>query len=217
MIEEKWLRATSLFHRVLLPNCSAFGCAVECAWSATTSHTEPLHRLSYKSRHTAKELKRWIKSTNSEARLKFHMTNDVICRFDVAQEQRVLSTAEYSLRAALKRLVLGLAVIEGKEKASLQNNKSKRRRSEHQVCPPQSQRKEENHMYSYVLDYALSSVNQPGYSVGFPCLIVMSYYVVLCISILLYNTLKCQQQRCPFDKTPSLQLIVRAQPMLVNK
>lgn len=84
MIEEKWLRATSLFHRVLLPNCSAFGCAVECAWSATTSHTEPLHRLSYKSRHTAKELKRWIKSTNSEARLKFHMANDVICRFDVA-------------------------------------------------------------------------------------------------------------------------------------
>lgn len=72
------------FSCVLLPNCSAFGCAVECAWSATTSHTEPLHRLSYKLRHTAKELKRWIKSTYSEARLKFHMANDVIGRFDVA-------------------------------------------------------------------------------------------------------------------------------------
>ena len=85
---------------------------VEQAWGKPSKHTEPMHRLAYKLRDTAKELKRGARTTCSKTKLKYHMALDVILRLDVAQEQRTLLPEEGNLRAALKRRVLGLAVIE---------------------------------------------------------------------------------------------------------
>ncbi|KAJ1259499.1 hypothetical protein BS78_10G160700 [Paspalum vaginatum] len=64
------------------------------AWQERTDHYEPFHKFT------------------SEAKILFLMTQQVILCLDVAQENRTLSSAELSLRAKLKKCILGLAVIE---------------------------------------------------------------------------------------------------------
>lgn len=82
------------------------------AWQQPTTHTEPMHRLSHKLSITAKKLREWSKKLVSEVKLKYQMANEVIMQLDIAQEQRQLTQQEYLLRSALKRRVLGYAVIE---------------------------------------------------------------------------------------------------------
>ena len=86
--------------------------AVQNAWSQPTSHTEPFHRLGHKLFLTARALHTWSKNIISDARLKLHMAQEVVHRFDIAQESRRLSDAKFSLRARLKKQILGWAAIE---------------------------------------------------------------------------------------------------------
>ena len=85
---------------------------VQQAWSQTTSHTEPFHRLGHKLFITGKALKAWSRTIIFDARLKLHMAQEVILRLDTAQEHRALSNAEFQLCTKLKRRILGWAVIE---------------------------------------------------------------------------------------------------------
>jgi len=82
------------------------------AWNSPTDHTEPFHRLGHKLRSTSLALKAWSKSFLSDARQKLHMAQQVILRLDEAQDFRQLSEAEFSLRAKLKKRIMGWLVIE---------------------------------------------------------------------------------------------------------
>lgn len=85
---------------------------VQEAWGCPTTHTEPFHRLGHKLYHTGRALKAWSRAMFSDARLKLHMAQEVILRFDEAQENRELTSAERSLRQRLKSRILGWAVLE---------------------------------------------------------------------------------------------------------
>jgi hypothetical protein len=76
-------------------------------------HTqEPFHRLYHKLQATTKALRLWSFSTISDAKLQLHMNLEIIHRFDIAQEMRDLSPREKLLRCRLKKIILGLTVIE---------------------------------------------------------------------------------------------------------
>ena len=85
---------------------------VQKAWSQQTPHTEPFHRLGHKLFTTARALRDWSRNLILDARLKLHMAQEVILRFDIAQESRSLSDAEYRLRVRLKKRILGWAALE---------------------------------------------------------------------------------------------------------
>lgn len=60
----------------------------------------------------AKDLKIWSTTLFSDAKVQFHIVNELIFRFDIAMEHRQLTPAEFSLRKLLKQRIIGLAVIE---------------------------------------------------------------------------------------------------------
>jgi hypothetical protein len=82
------------------------------AWNAPTEHTEPFHRLGHKLHQTAKALKAWASSLLAETRQKLHMAQEVILRLDEAQDFCQLSDVESTLRAKLKKRILGWLMIE---------------------------------------------------------------------------------------------------------
>jgi len=82
------------------------------AWNTPTDHIEPFHILGHKLRSTSLALKTWSKSFLSEARQKLHMAQQVILRLDEEQDFRQLSEAEFSLRAKLKKRIMGWLVIQ---------------------------------------------------------------------------------------------------------
>lgn len=96
---------------------------VRMIWQKPTPHWQPIRILHHKLSTTAKHLRQWSHSILSDAKNKLYMALEVIQRLDEAQESRDLSPAEFSLRAGLKRRVMGLAVIERsrKKQASTQN------------------------------------------------------------------------------------------------
>jgi len=79
------------------------------AWTQQTTHTEPFHRLGHKLYTTSRALRNWSRSLISDAKLNYLMAQEVILRLDTAQEHRQLSDAQYSLRAKLKKRLLGWA------------------------------------------------------------------------------------------------------------
>jgi hypothetical protein len=85
---------------------------VQQAWAIPNTHTNPVQRLNFRLAATAKALRKWSKTLFSEAKLQFHMAQSVILQLDLAQEERLLSDEEFTLRAKLKKRVLGLAVLE---------------------------------------------------------------------------------------------------------
>jgi hypothetical protein len=85
---------------------------VEEAWNQQVSSISPLNILIYKMQCTARALRAWSNMVFSSARMELHMANNIIQRFDLAQENRQLSTEELQLRKDLKLRVLGLTVIE---------------------------------------------------------------------------------------------------------
>lgn len=82
------------------------------AWNAPTTHTKSFHRLGHKLHHTAKVFESWASSFLSETRQQRHMAQEVILRLDEAQEFRQLSDVEFTLRAKLKKRILGWLVVE---------------------------------------------------------------------------------------------------------
>jgi hypothetical protein len=85
---------------------------VQQAWNQPSHHTEPFHRLGHKLHVTAKALRSWSASITSDAKLKFFMAQTVFHLFDLLQEARPLSDAEFNIRSKLKRRLLGWAVLE---------------------------------------------------------------------------------------------------------
>uniref|UniRef100_A0A453SUN1 Reverse transcriptase zinc-binding domain-containing protein n=2 Tax=Aegilops tauschii subsp. strangulata TaxID=200361 RepID=A0A453SUN1_AEGTS len=94
------------------PKFPHFHTTVEPAWHRPVQQRCAFSRLQTKLNRTARDLKIWSKSLFSDAKLQFHIASEVILCLDVAQERRILSTAEFTLRRQLKLRLVGLAVIE---------------------------------------------------------------------------------------------------------
>jgi hypothetical protein len=89
---------------------------VQQAWTAPSTHTQPVHIINHKLKSTALGLKSWSKGLFSDCKLQLLMALDVILQLDIAQESRALSLDERHLRAGLKRRVKGLAALERSRK-----------------------------------------------------------------------------------------------------
>jgi hypothetical protein len=89
-----------------------FSKLVGSSWAEPTTHTQPVHILNHKLKLTARKLRAWSKGLFSDHKQQLIMGLDVILQLDIAQDFRTLTTEEKSLRAALKRRVMGLAVLE---------------------------------------------------------------------------------------------------------
>ena len=85
---------------------------VLAAWNEPTTHTQPVHVLNHKLKHTARKLRAWSKGLFSDHKLQLIMALKVILQLDIAQESRTLSIIEKNLRSGLKKRVMGLAVLE---------------------------------------------------------------------------------------------------------
>lgn len=85
---------------------------VQGAWSKPVSSSDPIRILDTKLTCTAKALRSWGQRKQSRFALLFQIANEVILRFDEAQEHRSLSEEERKLRAFLKGKCLALASLE---------------------------------------------------------------------------------------------------------
>jgi hypothetical protein len=100
-------RFESFWHRF-----PGFYATVTTAWNQQTASQNPLSRLHDKMRRTARELRLWSKLHFSDARFQLHFASEIVLRFDVPQERRLLSAEEFALRKLLIARILGLAAIE---------------------------------------------------------------------------------------------------------
>jgi hypothetical protein len=73
---------------------------------------DPLKRLAFRLRRTSRGLQRWSQRRVGSIRDSILVANEVILRFDAAQEHRPLSEQEQWLRRNLKLKLLGLASLE---------------------------------------------------------------------------------------------------------
>jgi hypothetical protein len=97
--EDHWLRTDGFIE------------VVQQAWSKQQSGSA-LTVIRKKLTETARALRRWSKTLFSNARMQLHIANEIIMRLEIAQEKRLLSTAESTLRTKLKMRSLGLAALE---------------------------------------------------------------------------------------------------------
>jgi hypothetical protein len=95
---------------------SGFKEVVQQAWSAPSSHSQPVHVINHKLKATAQGLRSWSKGLFSDSELQLLMALDVNLQLDVVQESHALSQDESWLRANLKRQVKGLAALERSRK-----------------------------------------------------------------------------------------------------
>jgi hypothetical protein len=100
-------RFESFWHRF-----PGFYATVTTAWNQQTASQNPLSRLHDKMRRMARELRLWSKLHFSDARFQLHFASEIVLRFDVPQERRLLSAEEFALRKLLIARILGLAAIE---------------------------------------------------------------------------------------------------------
>jgi hypothetical protein len=90
---------------------SSFKEIVQNAWAK--QHNGSAHNvLKIKLNETARALKAWSKTLFRNARLQLQIANEVIRWLDVAQESRLLSNDELTLRKDLKLRALGLAALD---------------------------------------------------------------------------------------------------------
>ncbi|XP_073367839.1 uncharacterized protein [Aegilops tauschii subsp. strangulata] len=94
------------------PKFPGFHEAVSEAWMRPVQSSCKLLSLHVKLKRTANALRKWSKGLFSDAKLQFHMAQEIILRLDTAQENRTLSDAEWELRKKLKLRLSGLAAIE---------------------------------------------------------------------------------------------------------
>jgi hypothetical protein len=94
------------------PRHAGFFDVVRKAWAPGMTSTNPLTRIRVKLGRTARALRSWSKELFGDARFQLHLANEIIHRFDIAQEDRTLGPLEFELRKLLKTRVLGLAAIE---------------------------------------------------------------------------------------------------------
>lgn len=94
------------------PRFPHFRETVQRAWQRPVNQTCAFARIKTKMERVAKDLKLWSKTIFSDAKVQFHMANELILRFDIAMETRQLTPQEFSFRKLLKQRVLGLAAVE---------------------------------------------------------------------------------------------------------
>lgn len=82
------------------------------AWQRPVLHDCPFVRIKKRLARVAADLKIWSKATFGNAKMQFHIANEVILRLDMARENRQLTAAEFDLRKKLKTKVVGIAAIE---------------------------------------------------------------------------------------------------------
>ncbi|KAM0861655.1 hypothetical protein ACQ4PT_045717 [Festuca glaucescens] len=104
-----------LFERFCL-KLPGFDDEVKALWEGEdiddATPVDPLKRLAYRLRRTSRGLQRWSQRRVGSIRDSILIANEVILRFDVAQEARSLSEQEQWLRRNLKLKLLGLASLE---------------------------------------------------------------------------------------------------------
>nr|AAK54295.1 putative reverse transcriptase [Oryza sativa Japonica Group] len=85
---------------------------VKESWQQEVDATDPYLILHVKLARLCKKLSSWGQKRISKYRLQLQIANEIILRFDVAQESRLLSDDERHLRAACKGRCLALASLE---------------------------------------------------------------------------------------------------------
>jgi hypothetical protein len=94
------------------PKMDGFMAVVQEAWTSQPWQPCPFKRLDLKLRATAKRLASWSSKFIGSVKMQILMATELITRFDVAMESRVLSPEERPLRRLLKKKLLGLASLE---------------------------------------------------------------------------------------------------------
>jgi hypothetical protein len=89
-----------------------FMAVVQEAWTSQPWQPCPFKRLDLKLRATAKRLASWSSKFIGSVKMQILMATELITRFDVAMESRVLAPEERALRRLLKKKLLGLASLE---------------------------------------------------------------------------------------------------------
>jgi hypothetical protein len=79
------------------------------AWAMPVGGVDACRALDIKFRLTAKALKNWSREHVGSVRQQLFMAKELIAQLDIAQERRLLSDEECSMRRDLKRRCLGLA------------------------------------------------------------------------------------------------------------
>lgn len=85
---------------------------VKETWQVSVDSSDPFCALYVKMARLSKFLSKWGQRHISSFRLQLQIANELILRFDVAQESCLLSDLERRLRAALKARCLALASLE---------------------------------------------------------------------------------------------------------
>jgi hypothetical protein len=85
---------------------------VKDAWVCPLIDADPIHRLYWMMRNTARALQRWSDRFVGSVRLQLAIAKEVVLRLEMAQDHRQLSSAEEALRKKLKKKALGLASLQ---------------------------------------------------------------------------------------------------------
>ena len=86
--------------------------AVQIAWHCYPSISDPLRRLDFMLKSMGRALQSWSQRLVGIARQQIVLAKELIWRFDVAEEIRILSTWERWFRAELKKKMLDLCSLE---------------------------------------------------------------------------------------------------------
>lgn len=89
-----------------------FADVVQESWDQAVDLDDPYLVLHVKLARLCKQLSKWGQRKISKFRLQMQIANEIILRFDIAQESRLLSDDERYLRAACKGRCLALASLE---------------------------------------------------------------------------------------------------------
>ncbi|XP_071679219.1 uncharacterized protein [Lolium perenne] len=105
------------------PLLEGYSDVVRSSWNEQCSLTNGFAILDYKLKRVAKHLKSWAKNDVGDIRKQLLVGQEIILRFDSAQETRQLTVDERELRTTLKSRVVGLAVlnrIKARQRARIQ-------------------------------------------------------------------------------------------------
>ena len=93
------------------PKFDGYLSVVEEAWQCPWPNADAFRVLDYKLRNTAKALKSWDAKHVGSVRLQLVIAKELVLRFDVAQENRILAPHELCLRRKTTASCLGLASL----------------------------------------------------------------------------------------------------------
>lgn len=94
------------------PKFDDFLQALAAGWQCDAAITHPLHRLQALLHNTGKHLQTWGAKRVGSVKQQLLIAREVVGQLDLAQESRLLSDDEFTLRHDLKAKALGLASLE---------------------------------------------------------------------------------------------------------